>query len=299
MAALVDGWRLVSRIRSGGMAEVYLAERAGRRAAVKRLLAHLEARERFAAGLREEARIGLGLRHPQVVRTRGLVEEDGRGHLFMDLVDGPDLASLASRGRPPLGVAAAVLAQAALGLAYVHAEGWVHGDVTPANLLVATAGPSVGAVKLGDFGLARAAGAPSLSPVAGSPAYLAPEQIERGMASAGDDRSDVFALGACAWELLAGRSLFAAGSTEETLARVLRGAPRLAAIRPSLPPALGALVDAALDRSPSRRPPAIALARGLSVHADAAGLRAWLLALAGPAPQPALSTPTITDVHAL
>jgi serine/threonine-protein kinase len=291
----VAGWQLVTRIGAGGLAEVYLAEGHGRRAAVKRLLPHLEDDERLRRALRDEAELARRVRHHNVVRVDGLVEERGRGQLVMELVDGIDLSVVRARARvrrsavPPC-VAAALMAQAATALERVHAAGIVHGDVTPGNLLVTLGerigGRGAGRLKLCDFGVAHEAGAPARAPLAASAPYLAPERIAAGRVDAGDARADAWSLGVCAWELLAGRRLFARSSTERTFAAIRAlDVPPLGRDRPDVPPALAAIVERALEPDPARRATARALADAFAAWrittgaAAEAELQSWLRSL--------------------
>ena len=300
MTGVVSGYRLVGRIRAGGMAEVLLGERildggGARRVAVKRLLPHLEGEPRFARALRAEAALMRRVRHANVVRAERYVEERGRGHLILELVDGIDLAVLRARARlrrraVPEVVAAALMAQAATALDRVHAAGIVHGDVTPGNLLVAMGdrrgGAGAGRLKLCDFGVAHAIGSAARAPLAASAPYLAPERATGDRIAPGDERADAWSLGVCAWELLAGRRLFARGDLPSTLAAIRLGAPPpLALVRPGVSPSLAAIVDGALVADPDRRASARAIgdafAGWLVEHADAeeSDLALWLAAL--------------------
>jgi serine/threonine protein kinase len=218
--------RLLGR---GGMAEVFLgtligAEGRARRVAIKRVPAGRPEEPRLAAMLVEEARIAARLSHPNIVSVLDL-ERDGEGRLslVMELVEGKDLEALCEAGRPPPPIAIFVATEILRGLGYAHelphaggARGYVHRDVSPSNVLVSWEG----AVKISDFGIAKAlegtAGARSAI-VQGKPAYMSPEQVN---AEALDGRSDLFAVGIILWELLAGRKLFP-GGTRETFARIL------------------------------------------------------------------------------
>ena len=265
--ASLGGYRLISRVRAGGMAEVYLAESPmGARVALKRILPHFDDDPRYVEWLREEIRIGLGLRHPNVVRVLDHGEEGGHPFLVMEFVDGISLGHVRARSRvrrhtaTPLPVVAALLSQAAAAIDYVHRRGIVHGDVTPANLLVSLGDrrdprrTGAGLLKLCDFGVAWQVEDAAISrgrPLAGNPAYVAPEQAA---GSQGDRGSDVFSLAVCAWELLAGRRLFARGSTEATLEMVRKAeVPRVEALRRE--PHLEAVLRKALARDPADRLP--------------------------------------------
>lgn len=242
----------------------------GRRVAVKCLdpvLARDDAlRERF----RHEAVAAAGLSHPFVVTTFDAGEDDGTAYIVMELVDGESLRQLLDRrGVLDPGPAAAIGAAVADALEYAHRQGVVHRDVKPANVLLATNGT----VKVTDFGIAKAMGADDLTrtgTLVGTARYLSPEQVQGQPAG---PRSDVYALGLVLFELLAGRPAFS-GDTEmaTAVARLAGPAPDLASVRPGLPPALVALVAAALEPDPAHRvPSAAALAQGLRSVAAGSG----------------------------
>ncbi|HEX7127665.1 MAG TPA: serine/threonine-protein kinase [Thermodesulfobacteriota bacterium] len=222
----IGQYQVLRRLGVGGMAEVYAAERIGpagfrRAVALKVLRPHLRHAEAVTGRFTREARLAASLRHPNLVPVVDLGIDDGVAFLAMELVDGPDLrhaTSLGARlGRPlPPRLAVYVGIQVARGLAYAHALGLVHRDVSPQNILLSRSGE----VRLSDFGIAAAASGAEASAsgaLRGKLAYLAPEQVE---GRAPDARADVFALGVVTWELLAGRRMFLGATDAETLARV-------------------------------------------------------------------------------
>ena len=213
-----------------------------------------ERRDRFA----EEARLASRVDHPNVVHVLR-VAPDGSA-LVAEWVEGRDLQTLLDeRGGLPAGLAALVLREAARGLDAVHAEGIVHRDVKPANVILG----DDGSVRLTDFGLA------SLTPdadaqgteVRGTLATLAPE-IVRGAAAG--PASDVFSLGAVAAHMLSGRPPFDAATASDTLDAVLHvDAAAALAADPRVPEPLSRVVGPALHRDPAARPTARALADAL------------------------------------
>ncbi|HWO18620.1 MAG TPA: serine/threonine-protein kinase [Kofleriaceae bacterium] len=245
------GWRLDALIAAGGLGEVWRAEREGVTAALKRLHTHLaripEARELFDT----EQRLATELpRHPGVVRALEVGDVDGRPYLVMELAAGVDLRRVVAVPAPldapeppparlPRARVLAIVGGACDAAAHLHAHGWIHGDLSPSNLIVDDADRVV----LVDLGVARRAGAGG--PVRGSHAYMAPEQV-RG--HAWTPATDVFALGVILWELAAGARLFHRGPPWLSQAAVIEAEPP-----PLSDAALDAIAQAALAKDPARR----------------------------------------------
>jgi serine/threonine protein kinase len=255
-------YRLGRRIGLGGMAEVFIAtrrgaERSGRAVAVKRILPAYSDAPRYQAMFTQEARLTRQLSHPNVVSVLDFGrDEEGRLSLVMEYVDGITLAELAQTGPVPFPVAAYVASEALSGLGYAHAlpgpgrvRGMVHRDVSPQNVLLARGG----AVKIADFGLAKAiegASAAASAIVKGKVGYSSPEQLD---GQALDARSDLFSLGIVLWELLAARWLFQ-GSPREIAGQVLfRDIPRPSASRHGIPADLEDVAMRLLERDPRAR----------------------------------------------
>ena len=267
-AALGDAYDLDRELGGGGMARVFLAEdaRLRRRVAVKVLVPELEAglsAERFAREIRFAAR----LQHPNIVPVLAAGEAGGLAYYTMPYVEGESLRTRLDRdGRFPLGEAASILRDVARALAHAHAQGVVHRDVKPDNVLLAGRAAAVT-----DFGIAKALDAARTdaapAPTAGmrpdtltragaslgTPAYMAPEQ------AAGDPdvdaRADVYAWGVLAYELLAGVHPFAGRAPHQLVAAQLTETPAPLAPRcPSCAPALVVLVMRCLEKDPARRP---------------------------------------------
>jgi serine/threonine-protein kinase len=279
-------YRILERLASGGMADVYRAEVVGAEGVRKEVALKLVRGDR--AGSAElvsmfvrEARLAARLSHANIVQIFEFDQAEGRHFIAMELVRGHHLGRVLERCREQgirFGAARAVFvaAEVATALAYAHqptacgAPGLVHRDVSPHNVLVSLEGE----VKLADFGIARAASRAGLTypgTLEGKLGYVAPEQA-RGEAA--DARADLFALGVVLWELLAGRRLFERETEAASLDALLNGPPVSppSAWNEAVPPELDALVLQCLERDPSRR---IGCAREL-----AAGLRALLLRLA-------------------
>ena len=241
----VGGWILGDLLANGDFAEVRAASGG---AVVKRLHAHAARLPAMRELFEAEAELTCTLpSHPHVVRGLTALLAGDRPGFAMTRVVGADL-------RARLGTALAsgevrtIVAAAARAAAHLHAHGWVHGDLGPANLLV---GPD--AIVVCDLGVARRTD--TAGPVRGTAAYMAPEQV-RGEAWTG--AVDVFALGVLAWELSAGARLFHRGARYLSMAAVVEDtAPPLADA------ALASLVARALAKDPTARPGAAELADAL------------------------------------
>ncbi len=264
-ATRVGPYVVHEEIGRGGMAVVHRAidERTGRTVALKR---PLEGTLRDPQALRQvfrEVRLAARLRHPHVVALLGAVEHEGGPCLVLEHVDGRALYDvLRDTGPLPLEDVLRVGTAIADALAFIHAHGVVHQDVSTGNVLLAG-----GTVKLADFGLARLAGARVVTAgrsyeLAGTPAYLAPEQV---LGHALDGRADVFALGAVLYEAWTGRPAFTGATIDDVLEAVVAAAPvPCSALRPETPPALEAALSAALARERDARCDAAGLAELLA-----------------------------------
>jgi serine/threonine-protein kinase len=287
-------YRLLERLAVGGMAEVWLAEEAGRprrRYALKRLLPTLADDPGFVKMFLDEARLGAELNHPGLVPVHDLGREGGAYFMAMDYVAGCDLRHLLRRARLagqrlPVRLAAWVVARAAEALDHAHRahahDGRplevVHRDLSPANVLLSFQG----GVYVIDFGIARAAFRAHREGAAlrGKFGYLSPEQARGGPV---DRRADVFSLGTVLHEALTGHRLFTGPSDLAVLQRVRDAAVAPPSdLNPAVPPGLDAVVLRALSREPADRDPwAADLAGALAPFAAGAGpgaLAAELLA---------------------
>ncbi len=260
-AALRDPKRLVSRfvivepVGKGGMADVFRAwdPRLGRFVALK-LLRRMDD-DRARACFEREARLAAGLCLPSVAAIHEIGEHEGRPYIAMELVEGETLARAGRDAGPRR--AAELIRDAARAVDAAHRRGVVHRDLKPSNLMVR----GDGRVVVLDFGLARPVeeGAPGSTltgtgVVAGTPEYMAPEQARGGRGASIDARTDVYALGACLFELLTGRPPFVSEERGETIARVLRDAPpRPRALAPDVPAPLEAIALRCLEKDPARR----------------------------------------------
>jgi serine/threonine-protein kinase len=250
-----DRYRLDRRLGVGGMATVQLAfdTRLERYVAVKLLAEHLAEDASFVSRFRREALAAARLVHPNIVQVFdfGLDEATARNFIVMEFVDGESCAEIL-RDHGPLAPREAVnvLSQACRGLDYAHRNGVIHRDVKPGNLLRSRDN----AVKLADFGIAKAAEQSDITKVGsvlGTAAYLSPEQARGEPAG---PASDLYALGVVSYQLLAGRLPYEAASLTD-LARLQDTSPppRLDDLNPDVPRELAEAIMVALHRDPERR----------------------------------------------
>ncbi|MFZ7089401.1 protein kinase domain-containing protein [Curtobacterium sp. RRHDQ10] len=252
-------YRVLGTLGHGGMATVYRArdEQLGREVAVKVFrMGPVDQGERARA--EAEIQALASLRHPSLVTLydADVADADGESFLVMELVPGTDLATRLRSGALPVADVARIGAQIADALAAVHAQGIVHRDVKPANVLVedadAGAGRTTVRAKLADFGIALlrdAARATGTGTVMGTAAYLAPEQVT---AQGIDGRADVYSLGLVLLEALTGRQAFPGTAIESATARLTRPP----AIETSLPVAWRTLLHTMTAMDADDRPTA-------------------------------------------
>ena len=256
-------YEVLEEIGHGGMATVYRAKdpRLGREVAVKVIHPHLRDSTEVAARFVTEAHAVAKLRHPNIVEVFDVSGEDDRErYLVVELLRGETLrALLKQRGALPPEVAAAMALELLAAVAHAHGEGIVHRDVKPENVRVEIGdGDGDGAIKikLTDFGIAKLLdekGVTSTGQVLGSPAHMAPEQIEGG---AIDARSDVFGMGVLLYECMVGHLPFEGNNPAQVLRRVLDGQYPPADIeRPTVGKKFSLILDLALAHSQDDRYP--------------------------------------------
>ncbi len=268
-------YEILIAVAQGGMARVWAAKQHGQRGfskivAIKTILPHLAQDETFERMFLDEARVAAGVHHPNVCEIFDLGEEDGVLYLAMEWVEGESLARVLKPGTGVEGalprrlephVAAKIIAEASGGLHAAHEltddDGQhldvVHRDVSPQNVLIALNG----AVKVTDFGVAKALGMTSeitsAGQIKGKAPYMSPEQAAGQQV---DRRSDVFALGTCLYEASTGKRPFTApgGNQVQIIRQILSGQfqPPSAHV-PDYPPELEAIVLRAMAMSPDDR----------------------------------------------
>ncbi|HEY5242638.1 MAG TPA: serine/threonine-protein kinase, partial [Polyangiaceae bacterium] len=267
-------YEVLEEIGHGGMATVYRARdrRLGREVAVKVIHPHLRDSKEVVSRFNTEARAVAKLRHPNIVEVFDVSEtDDEEQYLVVELLRGTTLRKLlqGKRAMPPE-VAAAVALELLGALSHANTAGVIHRDIKPENVLLEHRPPaSVAAerttpapsgdrvvVKLTDFGIAKlldAQGVTSTGQVLGSPAHMAPEQIEGGDV---DARADVFGLGVLLYECMVGHLPFEGNNPAQVLRRVLDGRyPDAVSERPVIGNRWGTLLDRALAHAPADRFP--------------------------------------------
>ena len=253
---LVDGrYRVLRHLADGGMATVLLATdtRLDREVALKVMRPDLAADETFVSRFRREARSAARLSHPNVVPVFDQGEDAGQVFLAMEYVEGRTARAVVdAEGALTVRAALDVLEPVLTGLAAAHEAGYIHRDVKPENILI----PDRGAIKVADFGLARAVTSQTTTAedgvLFGTVAYLSPEQVERGIA---DARSDVYACGLILFELLTGGRAVDGESPIHVAFQHVHGSVPLPSERvPDLPSELDDLVALATARDPDERP---------------------------------------------
>ncbi len=254
-AAFADQYEFESELGAGGMATVYLARdlKHDRSVAIKVLRPELAAAlgpDRFP----REIRIVAKLSHPHILPLHDSGELDGFLYYVMPLVDGESLrAKLRREGQMPVQEAVRILREVVDGLAYAHAHGVVHRDIKPDNVMLSGRHAIVM-----DFGVAKAvsaAGGEKLTTVGmalGTPAYMSPEQA-MGEADI-DHRSDIYAVGVMAYEMLTGHPPFDGKTSQAVLsAHVMEQPTDISQQRPSVPPTLAQLIMRCLEKNPADR----------------------------------------------
>ncbi|WP_437759540.1 protein kinase domain-containing protein [Sorangium sp. So ce1389] len=254
----IGGYELSELLAMGGLGKVYRARSVpdGREVAVK-----VVAEAGDPSSLLKEVGVLARLRHDAVVALldHGVLD-DGRPYMVTELVVGEQLDARLRREPMRLEAALELVERIAEALAYVHAQGVLHGDIKPSNIMLTADGRPV----LLDFGLAAPFGTGLLTSTGmtlGTPMYMAPEAVR------GDARGpagDVFALGVVAYELLCGRWPFAPGSLSDVLMSILRAEPEPPSRwNPAIPRELDEIVLGALQKAPGQRPTADEVARAL------------------------------------
>lgn len=246
-------YQILSELGRGGMAVVYKARRLPDNLliALKILPTYFAHDRELLARFRHEAENAARLDHPNIVRVLQSGEANGRHYIAIEFVEGESLKQLIAReGALALERSVKILAQLADALDYAHAQGIIHRDVKPANILIGQNDYA----KLTDFGIAKAAEATQITrtgTLMGTPEYMSPEQA-RGEAV--DARTDLYALAVVAYEMLSGRTPFRAETPHAVLhAQIYESPPLLKNVNSNLSPSLDSPFARALAKDPKQR----------------------------------------------
>ena len=258
----VGKYQIVSLVATGGMAMVYKAydKSLDRYVAIKQIAPNLAADEKFLERFRREAQVLARLSQGQqnVVAVYELLEESGGLFMVMEFVEGTSLQSLMDRGPASMQTGLGILLKITLGLKAIHAQGVVHRDLKPDNIMVQPGG----GVKIADFGLIGRTGGRTSLPM-GTTQYMAPEMFAGG---AIDQRSDIYSLGFMAYQMFIGperfRDIFSDILADEQSASIRwmhwhsnpqLKAPSLRDVQPGIPPLVARIVERMMEKDPGRR----------------------------------------------
>jgi serine/threonine-protein kinase len=264
--ALVGEYRLVKQLGKGTFGTVYHGAHAviGKQAALKVLNAQFSGDPRAVGRFIDEARAVNRIAHPNIVDIFGFgALADGRKYCVMELLEGETLAAFLGANQGPCSwpQAATILTQVAAALDAAHDSNVVHRDLKPDNIFIAhkpltPGGEQSWRVKLLDFGIARIADSSHANTesgaVLGTPAYMSPEQCRGAQV---DRRTDVYALGVVAFQMLTGKPLFSGENALQLIAQQINDvAPLPSHLNPKLPPAVDAVFTRLLAKLPEQRP---------------------------------------------
>jgi serine/threonine protein kinase len=251
-AILAGRYRIVGLLGRGGMGEVYRADdlKLNQPVALKLLPERLKDDGAALARFHREVSVARQVSHPNVCRVFDIGESDGLQFLSMEYIDGEDLASLLRRiGRFPNDKALEISRQLCAGLNAAHESGILHRDLKPANVMI----DGRGRARITDFGLAGLVNSFSSDElIAGTPAYMAPEQLAGQQVTA---QSDIYALGLVLYEIFTGKRAFDGGSFEELVVQHNQHTPQTpSSLIKDTDPLVERVIMRCLDKDPSKRP---------------------------------------------
>ena len=252
-SVLGDRYQVEARIGAGGMAEVYRGfdPVLNRTVAIKVLSPQFARDTSFVQRFRREAQAAARLNQPNIVAVYDTGADDGTQFIVMEFIEGRTLAEFLDTGRKPTPVQAAEIAQKICdALSSAHAQGVIHRDIKPGNVMVTRDGT----VKVMDFGIARVLGpetAPQTSAVLGTASYLSPEQAQGNPV---DARTDIYSLGVVLYEMLTGRPPFMGDTPVAVAYKQVNETPSIPSeLNTDVPARLDAVVMKALAKNPSNR----------------------------------------------
>jgi tetratricopeptide (TPR) repeat protein len=250
---LAGRYQIVKLLGEGGMGAVYRARdiELEREVAVKVIRPELARNAQILQRFKQELILARQVTHRNIIRIFDLGQAEGMRFITMEFIEGEDVAHILShRGKLPAPEATSIVAQVARGLEAAHAEGVVHRDLKPQNIMI----DANGKASVMDFGIARSMDASNMTrtgALLGTPTYMSPEQAQGVKV---DARSDLYTLGIIFYELLAGRPPFEADNPMATLLKRIQEKPKaLIEVEPSVPKALNEVVMKMLATKPEDR----------------------------------------------
>jgi serine/threonine protein kinase len=250
----IDGYDSFEQIAVGGMAAVYKARKISidKTVAIKVLFPYLASDESFIDRFQREAKSAAQVQHENIVNILDFGESHGSYFIVMEFYEGFTLADLLKeQGRIPLDVAVTIIHEVCLGLEAAHAQGIIHRDVKPANVIYTDRGT----IKIADFGLAKKSDTVTVvtqaGKVLGTPAYMSPEQAA---GEAVGPQSDIFSLGVVAFEMLCQKRPFEGNSYSEVIEKIqTHQVPNLAYENPLVQPDFQKIIERMLEKDATRR----------------------------------------------
>ena len=248
---LQNRYEIISRIGSGGMADVYRAKdhKLNRFVAIKVLKPEFKDDRVFLSKFRVEAQAAAGLAHANIVNVFDVGEENGISFIVMELVEGITLkAYIGKKGKLPVREATSIALQVAAGLEVAHNNGIIHRDVKPQNIIISMDGKA----KVADFGIARAVSSNTINSSAmGSVHYSSPEQSRGGYS---DAKSDIYSMGITMYEMITGRVPFDGENTVAVALKHLQEEiPSPRKLVPDIPFSTEQIILKCTQKSPDRR----------------------------------------------
>jgi serine/threonine-protein kinase len=245
------GYRIIEPIASGGMGQVFKAEHViTKRIEAIKVLSGAGTEEETDRFLRE-IQLQASLSHPNIAAVYNAFRFNDDLVMVMELVEGEPLRTVLQRGPLKPDVAVRYACEVLKAVGYAHANGVIHRDITPSNIVITPQGT----LKLMDFGLAKAAASPSASQSGtylGSPHYMSPEQVKDAMRAS--PRSDIYSLGAVLYEMATGRKVFEGDSSFTVMQAQVETLPTPPIqVKPGIPPSLNAAILTALAKDPAQR----------------------------------------------
>jgi hypothetical protein len=304
----IGDYEILNELGAGGMGRVYKVRNviSDRIEAMKILLPDLAGRQELAARFLREIKLLASLNHPNIAQLRTAFTNENQLVMIMEYVEGTSLATRLQAGPIPLADALNYIDQVLNALSYAHQQNIIHRDIKPGNMMLTPQG----VVKVMDFGIARSDADRTLTLAGtslGTINYMSPEQVK---GEACDQRSDLYSVGICLYEMVTGKKPFEAGSDYSIMSAHVKDAPRPPVeLQPGIPPALNEIILMAIAKSPAERfqtaaafRNALGNVRGTAATAEVATLAAVspgaLPATAASVPPPATSVSQVATLAA-